>query len=84
MLYIPTKEKYEWANSALRQKTKKKEAYISYMGKILKQVSWGSLCGNLEWPRPVIMFEALGVFFLTARALLHTSGSRKVVCPQLL
>lgn len=45
-LYIPAKAKYECANSALRHKRKKKEVYFSYMGKILKQVSWGSLCGD--------------------------------------
>lgn len=61
-LYIPAKAKYECANSALRQKRKKKEVYFSYMGKILKQVSW-ALFVETEWLRQVIMLEALGVLF---------------------
>ncbi|XP_047564251.1 histone H2B [Lutra lutra] len=76
MLYIPTKEKYKWANSALRQKTKKKEAYFSYMGKILKQThpdfsgySWllDALESLEDWLLEWVSLEAVRLSFSNHR-----------------
>ncbi|XP_064223764.1 histone H2A.N [Aotus nancymaae] len=80
-LYFPVKKKYEWANSATGKKRRwrnkrRKEAYFSYMGKILKQThpdfsgrSWvlyalGALnTGQLEW----ISLEAFRLSFYNHR-----------------
>ncbi|XP_054366924.1 histone H2A.N [Mirounga angustirostris] len=76
-LYIPAKEKYEQANSALRQKRrKKKEAYFSYMGKIVKQThpdfsgcSWIlDALGSLEdWLLERVSLEAVRLSFYNHR-----------------
>ncbi|XP_073735522.1 histone H2A.N [Callorhinus ursinus] len=75
-LYIPAKEKYEQANSALRQKRRKKEAYFSYMGKIVKQThpdfsgcSWIlDALGSLEdWLLERVSLEAVRLSFYNHR-----------------
>ena len=52
-IYIPAKKEDEWVRSATGKKRKKKEAYFNYMGKLLKQVSWDSVFGSLEWSRQI-------------------------------
>ncbi|CAD7667532.1 unnamed protein product [Nyctereutes procyonoides] len=76
ILHIPAREKYEWANSALRKKRKKKEVYFSYMGKILKQIhpdfsgcSWIlDALGSLEdWLLEQVSLEAVRLSFYNHR-----------------
>ncbi|NP_001388269.1 histone H2B.N [Homo sapiens] len=80
-LYFPVKKKHEWANSATGKKRRwrkkrRKEAYFSYMGKILKQIhpdfsgrSWvlyalGALnAWQLEW----VSLEAFRLSFYNHR-----------------
>ena len=52
-IYIPAKKEDERVRSATGKKRKKKEAYFNYMGKLLKQVSWDSVFGSLEWSRQI-------------------------------
>ncbi|XP_069339181.1 histone H2A.N [Eulemur rufifrons] len=81
-IYFSAKKKYEWANSApgkkrsRRKKGKKKEAYFSYMGKVLKQThpdfsgrSWVlDALGSLDdWQLEWVSLEAFRLSFYNHR-----------------
>lgn len=52
-VYCSPSEVWEGQLSLWEEEEEEEEAYLGYVGKILKQVSWGSPDGSLEWPRPV-------------------------------
>ncbi|XP_075850058.1 histone H2B.N [Microcebus murinus] len=81
-IYFPPKKKREWANSApgnkrsRRKKSKKKEAYFSYMGKVLKQThpdysgcSWvlDALDSLNDWQLEWVSLEAFRLSFYNHR-----------------
>ncbi|XP_024897600.1 histone H2B-like [Pteropus alecto] len=75
--YIPAKKKYDWISSVLgKKRRKKKEAYLGYMGKILKQAhpdfsgcSWVlDALGILEdWRLEWLSLEAVRLSFYNHR-----------------